>query len=376
MSRPVSLGVIGLGSIAQIQHLPNLEHLPDLFRVTAVADISPRLVTAIADRLPGTVFTSTDWREICAHPDVEAVLVLTSGAHEQVTEGALSAGRHVFAEKPLCLTVEGAERLHALASTRLLALQVGYMKLHEKLLPELGSGLEKIGEPRLFRHTVYHPDDSVCLGPAETLRFDDVDQGVLAEAAAFERRRTTEALGGLAEEWGRLYREVLAASFIHSVSFLRGLRGGLPRLTFADIWPPPPSRSSTEPPCLLARGAYPGGSRVEVTWLWLPSAPAYREAFEVHGTAGSLEFRFPNPYLRGRSASLVINRQRRVAQPAGGDESAFIRELRHFHRAVTTGDHPTDALGAAEDIAWLQDLVASLAGNRGQTAGGEAGRRR
>ena len=57
-----------------------------------------------------------------------AVLVLTSGAHEQVTEGALRAGNHVFSEKPLCLTVEGAERLHTLASARGLALQD---RLHE-----------------------------------------------------------------------------------------------------------------------------------------------------------------------------------------------------------------------------------------------------
>ena len=375
MSRPVSLGVIGLGSIAQIQHLPNLAHLPDLFRVTAVADISPRLVTAIADRVPGTVFTSSDWRKVCAHPDVEAVLVLTSGAHEQVTEGALSAGKHVFAEKPLCLTVEGAQRLSALASTRRLALQVGYMKLHEELLPALRDGLEQIGTPRLFRHTVFHPDDSVCLGPAEALRFDDSDQDVLAEAAAFERRRTAEALGGLAEEWGRLYREVLAASFIHSVSFLRGVIGRLPRLTSADMWPPVPARSPTEPPCLLARGAYPGGGRAEMTWLWLPKAPAYREVFEAHGTAGSLQFRFPNPYLRGRSASLIVNSEDQAARLAGDGESAFMRELRHFHRAITTGDLPTDASGAAEDTAWLQDMVAALAGNQGQTAGGEAGRR-
>ncbi len=104
----ISLGVVGLGSIAQIQHLPNLARLEDLFRVTAVADISPGLNRAIADRLPGEVFTSTDWREVCNHPDVEAVLLLTSGAHEQVTEGALRAGKHVFAEKPLCLTVGGA----------------------------------------------------------------------------------------------------------------------------------------------------------------------------------------------------------------------------------------------------------------------------
>lgn len=367
--------MIGLGSIAQIQHLPNLARLEDLFSVRAVADISPGLNRAIADRLPGDVFTSTDWREVCSHPDVEAVMLLTSGAHEQFTDGALRAGKHVFSEKPLCLTVDAAERLHTLASGLGLALQIGYMKLHEEVLGDLRDGLEKIGDLRLFRHTVHHPDDSTCLGPAETIRFDDIDQDILTEAAAFEQDRTVEALGVLPADWGRLYREVVAASFVHSVSFLRGVVGKLPRLTSADIWPQSPSRSRTEPPCILARGAYPDHSRVEMTWLWLPSYPAYRESFEAYGTSGSVELRFPNPYLRERAASLTVNSRETVARRTGGDESAFVRELRSFHRAVTTGDHPEDALGAGEDTAWMQDLVAALARNQGLLAGGEAGRR-
>ncbi len=376
MNRRISLGVIGLGSIAQIQHLPNLAALDHLFRVTAVADISPRLNRAIADRIPGPVFTSTDWQEVCSHPDVEAVLVLTSGAHEQVTEGALRAEKHVFSEKPLCLTVEGAERLHTLASARGLALQIGYMKLHEKLLPELGEGLQALGDLRLVRHTVYHPDDSVCLGHTETLRFDDADQSVLVESAAFERQRTVEALGVLPQEWGRLYREVLAASFIHSVSFIRSVMGELPRLTFADLWPPFSPRSPTVPPSLLARGEYPDQTRAEMTWLWLPASPAYRESFQAHGTGGSLELRFPNPYLSERAASVTINSGDRVIRHQGGSESAFVRELRAFHDAITSGKHPPDALGAAEDIAWLQDMVAALAEGNGITAGGEIAARR
>lgn len=376
MSRRIPVAVIGLGSIAQIQHLPNLARLQSLFRVTAVADISARLTQAVADRLPGGVFTSTDWREACARPDVEGVLILTSGSHERIAEGALRAGRHVFAEKPLCLTVEGAERLHDLASGGGLALQVGYMKLHEGILPDLREGLDAVGDLRLVRHTVYHPDDSVCVGPAETIRFDDADPAVLSEAAAFEERRTVEALGDLPGDWGRLYREVLAASFIHTVSFVREVMGGLPRLTSADLWPPAPARPGKEPPCLLARGRYPDHTRVEMTWLWLPSYPAYRESFEAHGTRGSVRVRFSNAYLRDRTASLTLNSRETVARHTGGDESAFVRELRYFHRAITTGDHPSDATGARDDTAFLQEMVAALARGSGLAAGGEVGRRR
>ena len=344
------------------------------FRVAAVADISPQLTHRIAGGLAGEVLASTDWREVCAHPEVEAVLVLTSGAHEQISEGALQAGKHVFAEKPLCLTVEGARRLHALATERGLVLQVGYMKLHEELLPELREGLDAIGDLRLVRHSVYHPEHSTCLGPAETLSFDDIDPGALAEAAAFEEGRTRQALGDLPAQWGRLYREVLAASFIHTVSFIRGVMGELPRVTAAEAWPPLPSGAPTEPPSLMARAEFPGDTRVEMAWLWLPAAPAYREAFEAHGTRGSLEFRFSNPYL-DRAASLVIKSQHGAVRHPAGTESPFTRELRALHRAITAGPPSSDGAGAAQDTAFLQDMVAALARHDGLAVGGEAGTR-
>ena len=45
----------------------------------------------------------------------------------------------------------------------------------------------------------------------------------------------------------------------------------------------------------------------------------------------------------------------------GGSETAFVRELRSFHNAITTGVHPQDALGAATDLAWLQGMLSVLA---------------
>ncbi|MDE0121353.1 MAG: Gfo/Idh/MocA family oxidoreductase [bacterium] len=375
MNRPIAVGVIGLGSIAQIQHLPNLARMESRLRVAAVADISPLLTHRIAEGLPGDVLATTDWREVCAHPEVEAVLILTSGAHEQISEGALKAGKHVFAEKPLCLTVEGALRLHALAADKGLALQVGYMKLHEELLPELREGLDAIGDLRLVRHSVYHPEHSTCLGPADTLHFDDIDHRAMAEAAAFEERRTRQALGDLPAEWGRLYRNVLAASFIHTVSFIRGVMGGLPRLTAADLWPPLPSGAPADPPSLTARAAFPGHTGVEMTWLWLPATPTYREVFEAHGTRGSLEFRFSNPYL-DRAASLVIKGEGGAVRHPAGTESPFTRELKAFHRAITSGRPISDGAGAAQDTAFLQDMVAALARRDGLAVGGEAALRR
>lgn len=370
----VSVGVVGLGTIAQTQHLPNLARLDDLFRVVALADLSSRLTAMIAERLPGPVFTSTDWREVCLHPEVEAVLLLTPGAHQRMAEGAISAGKHVFSEKPLSLTVAGANRLASLAEKSDRALQVGYMKLHEQVFGDLLAGLGKIGDHRLIRHSVYHPSHHSQYAHADVLRFGDADRDILHAADAYERERTAEAIGDLPARWQRIYRKFLVGSLIHTVSLLRAAVGELPRITSAEMWPSCSVGSRREPPSLFARGELSDHARVEMSWLWLPSYPAYREVLEVHGTEGSLELSLPQPYLRGRTAEFTIRHREAAARHRGGGDPAFVRELRAFHGAISTGARPQDARDTATDIAWLQGMLAALVRKAGLLAGGESSR--
>ena len=372
--RRLSVGVVGLGTIAQTQHLPNLARLEHLFRVSALADISPRLTAAVAARLPGPVFTSADWREVCRHPEVEAVLLLTPGAHQRMSEAALSARKHVFSEKPLCLTVAGARRLAGLASESDRVLQVGYMKLHEQVIPEFLAELEMIGRHRLIRHTVCHPSHRSQFSHADVLGFDDGDRSVLDAAEVYESARTAEAIGDLPDRWGRLYRKFLVGSMIHTVALVRNAWEELPRTTSAEMWPASPPRPEDQPPSLFIRGEMADHTRVELSWLWLPARPVYRETLEVHGTEGSLELRLPQPYLRERAAHLTVRRRKMTTRRGGGPETAFVREMRAFHSAITTGNHPCDAEGAAADLAWLQGALAALATGAGLSPGGEAAR--
>ena len=43
----LKIGVIGCGAIAQIQHLPHLRELDDLFEIGGLTDLSPKLLEAI-----------------------------------------------------------------------------------------------------------------------------------------------------------------------------------------------------------------------------------------------------------------------------------------------------------------------------------------
>ena len=61
VAKPVNVGVVGLGEVAQVIHLPVLAALGDRFRLAAVCDASPTLLGAMGDRygLPPTPATPT-----------------------------------------------------------------------------------------------------------------------------------------------------------------------------------------------------------------------------------------------------------------------------------------------------------------------------
>jgi predicted dehydrogenase len=67
--------------------------------------------------------------DVLSDPSVEGVLVATSHAtHRDMIEAAAKAGRHVFVEKPLALTVEDARASVAAAESAGVVLQVGFQR--------------------------------------------------------------------------------------------------------------------------------------------------------------------------------------------------------------------------------------------------------
>ncbi len=69
-----------------------------------------------------------EWRAILSDPDVAAVAIAAPAArHYELTREALSAGKHVFVEKPLALETAGALELCELAEAADLRLMVGHL---------------------------------------------------------------------------------------------------------------------------------------------------------------------------------------------------------------------------------------------------------
>ena len=114
----VRLGVVGCGSVFWTPYMSLIERLRGQGRVevTAVYDVDPGKREAAAERLDLPSDLSSD-AAVAEHPDVDAVLVLTSmPEHARIAQAALRAGKHVLVEKPMATTLEDAEALLAVAA--------------------------------------------------------------------------------------------------------------------------------------------------------------------------------------------------------------------------------------------------------------------
>jgi predicted dehydrogenase len=109
------LGVVGCGSVFWTPYMSLIERLRSQGRVevTAVYDSDPDKRRAAAGRLDLPADLPDDVA-VCRHPDVDAVLVLTSMTdHGRLALAALEAGKHVLVEKPVATSLEEAEAVLA-----------------------------------------------------------------------------------------------------------------------------------------------------------------------------------------------------------------------------------------------------------------------
>lgn len=82
--------------------------------LTLLCDIDTEKLADVGARFPG-VATSDDPRTVLTDPAIDVVSIASyDDAHFEQVELALTNGKHVFVEKPICLRREHAERIHVL----------------------------------------------------------------------------------------------------------------------------------------------------------------------------------------------------------------------------------------------------------------------
>ncbi len=108
--RQIGIAVIGCGAIALQNHLPGLALCPAA-RIAALCDADPATLER-ARQQTGVAITSTNYRKIVEHNQVQAVIIATPNLyHAPIALAAISAGKHVLCEKPLAMSYVEARQM-------------------------------------------------------------------------------------------------------------------------------------------------------------------------------------------------------------------------------------------------------------------------
>ena len=157
--RRLNIGLIGSGFMGQA-HADAYRRagalyrdLPATPRLFMLADANDALAQSAASRL-GFEKSTGDWRKLVADPNVDVVDITSPNLmHADMALAAIAAGKHVYCEKPLAVTLKEAEAMAAAAKKAGVKTMVAFNNIKTpaamlaKQLVERGD----IGTPMRFR---------------------------------------------------------------------------------------------------------------------------------------------------------------------------------------------------------------------------------
>ena len=121
----IEVGVIGTGWCGGIRARALAGH--PLVAALHIAEVLPDRLEEVA-RMTGAKTATEDWHAISRQPGIAAVYISATpeSTHYPMARECLAAGKHVFLEKPIAMTLEEADELVALARRGKLKFSIGY----------------------------------------------------------------------------------------------------------------------------------------------------------------------------------------------------------------------------------------------------------
>src|SRR5436190_4416873 len=140
----IGIGNMGFGDVKTAVTVPGVEFV-------AAADIYEGRLTNAKERFGKQIFTTRDYRELLARPDIDAVIIATPDHwHATQAVAAMQAGKHVYCQKPMVKNPEDGHKVIAAEKATGKILQVGSQRassiLYARLREVINEG--KIGEIR------------------------------------------------------------------------------------------------------------------------------------------------------------------------------------------------------------------------------------
>lgn len=156
--QPLAVGLVGTGRMGSFHAETLARRLPGV-RLAAVADPAPGAAQRLGDRL-GCPRATTDVDELINDPRLDAVVIVTPArTHAGLVEAAALAGKAVYCEKPMAVTLAEADRAIEAAGKAGVPLQVGFNRRYDTGFraahDKIAAGA--IGTPQLLRSLTRDP---------------------------------------------------------------------------------------------------------------------------------------------------------------------------------------------------------------------------
>ncbi len=121
----INIGFIGAGSYAQGNLLPNLPSTDEVGRI-AVMTNSGTTAKRVAEKYKFAKCTSSE-QDILQDKTINTIFVATRhDTHARYVMDALNAGKNVYVEKPLCLTMEELQEIEKLCAEKKQGVMIGF----------------------------------------------------------------------------------------------------------------------------------------------------------------------------------------------------------------------------------------------------------
>jgi scyllo-inositol 2-dehydrogenase (NAD+) len=148
----LGVAVVGVGVLGK-RHAENLRCAIPEARLVALADSDERRASQVASKLEAEHHYDK-MEDLVKREDVQAVVIASpSKYHAQGIEIAAEAGKHVFCEKPMALTLADADAALAAVTRAGVQLQIGFMRRYDPAYASARKRIEagEIGDPVIFK---------------------------------------------------------------------------------------------------------------------------------------------------------------------------------------------------------------------------------
>ncbi len=352
----IKIGIIGLGEVAQIMHIPALKRLHDHFEITAVSDISETLVKYIQERhhIPHGF---TDPSALIAHDDVQAVMILSPDQlHSLQSAEAIALKKPVFLEKPACLLADEAYQLNELAKANQTPIMVAYMRCYTSAFDKAQQQLRSFGPITHVRAFDLQREGPYFFNQVEEpFVVEDYDLSTIATAKEIEAQNRKDLLGDGAPDLLWKCHRVITGAAIHNISALRNLLGSPKNVICAYA-----SKGGENITTILDYGNFSCLYEIVIDNIARVDAN-----IEIMSEYESIKLHYTTPYIRNLPTKLEVQKSddntNAITTFGPFYDDPFKTEILHFHDVITgKATLKTDLSGAIEDLKLCEAITHQL----------------